>query len=153
MMKHLLGMLLVCIYNMRKINSQLISSNFSEETGGRNYSAQIMFFCFVISITLIVMNLLLAVTINNTENLAERSKLLLAKRRIDDVLLATKYPKWLSKLMTCFSKNCTLPIVKWFVKRRMPILQWGSLDQKTQERKTKVNFIKTIRFDNVLSHF
>lgn len=85
------------------------------------------------------MNLLLAVTISNTENLAERSKLLLAKRRIDDVLLATKYPKWLSKLMNSLSSNCSLPIVKWFVKRRLPILQWGSIDKKNQERKTKVS--------------
>ena len=96
------------------------------------------------------MNLLLAVTINNTENLAERSKLLLAKRRIDDVLLATKYPKWVSKLMNCFSKNCSLPIVKWFVRRRLPILQWGSQDPAKPERKTKVLPISlVINFINV----
>ena len=57
-----------------------------EEKGGLNYSVQVMFVFFLICISLIVMNLLLAVTVNKTENLAEKSKKMRAASRIKDVV-------------------------------------------------------------------
>ena len=57
-----------------------------EEKGGLNYSVQVMFVFFLICISLIVMNLLLAVTVNKTENLAEKSKKMRAASRIKDVI-------------------------------------------------------------------
>ena len=53
------------------------------ENGGRNYSTQIMLVLFMISVSILIMNLLITVAVNNTENLAERSELMLSRRKID----------------------------------------------------------------------
>ena len=48
------------------------------EKGGQNYSVQVMFVFFLVCISLIVMNLLLTVTLNKTENLVTKSKIMRA---------------------------------------------------------------------------
>ena len=53
------------------------------EDGGRNYSTQVMLVLFMISVSILIMNLLITVAVNNTENLAERSELMLSRRKID----------------------------------------------------------------------
>ena len=53
------------------------------EYGGRNYSTQIMVVSFMISMSILIMNLLIAVAVNNTENLAERSEVMMSKRKIN----------------------------------------------------------------------
>ena len=60
------------------------------EYGGRNYSTQIMVVSFMISMSILIMNLLIAVAVNNTENLAERSRMIFAQRKILHLLGARK---------------------------------------------------------------
>ena len=57
--------------------------NSVHENGGRNYSTQVMLVLFMISMSMLIMNLLIAVAVNNTENLAERSELMLSYRKIN----------------------------------------------------------------------
>ena len=52
------------------------------ENGGRNYSTQVMLVLFMISMSILIMNLLITLAVNNTENLAEGSELRLKKRKI-----------------------------------------------------------------------
>ena len=62
-------------------------------TGGRNYSIQIMFVLFMISMSILIMNLLVTVAVNNTENLAERSELMLSRRKTSFLEEFTSYKK------------------------------------------------------------
>ena len=59
--------------------------NTVHENGGRNYSTQVMLVLFMISMSILIMNLLITVAVNNTENLAERSELMLSRRKIDSL--------------------------------------------------------------------
>ena len=61
--------------------------------GGRNYSIQIMFVLFMISMSILIMNLLVTVAVNNTENLAERSELMLSRRKTSFLEEFTSYKK------------------------------------------------------------
>ena len=63
------------------------------KTGGRNYSIQIMFVLFMISMSILIMNLLVTVAVNNTENLAERSELMLSRRKTSFLDEFTSYKK------------------------------------------------------------
>ena len=56
-----------------------------------------MFIAFVVTITLIVMNILLAITVNKTENLVYESKILQAKKRMSDVIMAIDHFPYLKK--------------------------------------------------------
>ena len=79
------------------------------EKGGLNYSVQMLFVFFLICISLIVMNLLLAVTVNKTENLATKSKKMRAASRIKDAV-ETIDNKHLANCCSCF-KSLREPIL------------------------------------------
>ena len=85
--------------------------------GGGNYSAQTMFIFFIISMPLIVMNLLVAVTISNTSNLKEISKLMQAKRRIKDLFSARSVNAFCAKWFG------SIPILGKIVTGQKPILE------------------------------
>ena len=53
-----------------------------QKDGGRNYSAQLMMVAFIFTMALIMMNVLLAVTLNRTEDLENKSKIMQMKKRI-----------------------------------------------------------------------
>jgi len=80
-----------------------------EKNGGANYSVQMMFVFFLICISLIVMNLLLAVTVNKTENLATKSKKMRAGKKIKN-LVETIDNKHLANWCFCFP-NLKQPVL------------------------------------------
>ena len=66
--------------------------------GGLNYSTQAMTLLFMIFVSLVLMNLLIAITVNNTELLKERGQILISRRKIDELMEVTWYQKrYLSK--------------------------------------------------------
>ena len=60
-----------------------------KEHGGMNISAQVMVVTFIITMALIMMNILLAVTIDRTEDLEPKSRMRQAKRRANEIRVAT----------------------------------------------------------------
>ena len=102
------------------------------EKGGKNISLQFMFLFFIISITLIVMNLMLAVTISKTENLIQKAKRTQAGKRITDLLILTELnsvqkfaKKWYEKLLRA---SRIQPLIN-LLERRQPILsRWKNKD-------------------------
>ena len=102
------------------------------EKGGKNISLQIMFLIFIVSITLIVMNLMLAVTISKTENLIQKAKRTQAGKRINDLLCLTEInsvqkfiKEWYEKLLRASKIS---PLIN-LVERRQPILsRWKNKD-------------------------
>ena len=58
-----------------------------------NISAQDMDVTFIITMALIMMNILLAVTIDRTEDLEPKSRVRQAKRRENEIMVATKLRK------------------------------------------------------------
>ena len=102
------------------------------EKGGKNISLQIMFLIFIVSITLIVMNLMLAVTISKTENLIQKAKRTQAGKRINDLLCLTELnavqkfiKEWYEKLL----RASRIPPLIHLVERRQPILsRWKNKD-------------------------
>ena len=75
-----------------------------DEIGGRNVSVQIMFVAFMICMSMIVMNLFLAVTVNKTENLADRSRMIFAQRKIIHLIGAKKCFRIFKSCIECFAK-------------------------------------------------
>ena len=61
--------------------------------GGLNYSTQAMTLLFMIFVSLVLMNLLIAITVNNTELLKERGQILISRRKIDELMEVTWYQK------------------------------------------------------------
>ena len=102
------------------------------EKGGKNISLQIMFLIFIVSITLIVMNLMLAVTISKTENLILKAKRTQAGKRINDLLILTELNPlqkvvngWYEKLLRA---SRIQPLIS-LIDRRQPILsRWKNKD-------------------------
>ena len=64
-----------------------------KEHGGMNISAQVMVVTFIITMALIMMNILLAVTIDRTEDLEPKSRVRQAKRRENEIMVATRLRK------------------------------------------------------------
>ena len=62
--------------------------------GGLNGSTQVMTVFFMIFVSLILMNLLIAVTINNTEMLNDQSRINVSERRIIQLNEVLKFRKW-----------------------------------------------------------
>ena len=60
-----------------------------KEHGGMNISSQVMVVTFIITMALIMMNILLAVTIDSTEDLEPKSRMRQAKRRTNEIMVAT----------------------------------------------------------------
>ena len=58
-----------------------------------NYSTQAMTLLFMIFVSLVLMNLLIAITVNNTELLKERGQILISRRKIDELMEVTWYQK------------------------------------------------------------
>ena len=102
------------------------------EKGGKNISLQIMFLFFIVSITLIVMNLMLAVTISKTENLILKAKRTQAGKRINDLLILTELNSlqkvvkgWYEKLL----RASRIQLLINLIERRQPILsRWKNKD-------------------------
>ena len=93
------------------------------ENGGRNISTQVMFVLFVISVMLIIVNLLLAVTVNKTEGLVEESIKMQTKERIDDVIRPTVAPKWIINFRKCYQ-------TKSIQQKKRPIFKTCKKDRK-----------------------
>ena len=105
-----------------------------EKHGGKNGSVQFMFVCFVITIGLIIMNLLLAVTIGKTDQLSYKSKLIQAKRRINDIVQsadARAYSFYRKKSFSWF-QNALNYITFW----RKIKTRKGSVLKQCRENKT-----------------
>ena len=64
------------------------------DKGGLNYSTQAMTLLFMIFVSLVLMNLLIAITVNNTELLRERGQILISQRKINELMEVTWYQKW-----------------------------------------------------------
>ena len=64
------------------------------DEGGLNYSTQAMTLLFMIFVSLVLMNLLIAITVNNTELLKERGQILISQRKINELMEVTWYQKW-----------------------------------------------------------
>ena len=62
--------------------------------GGLNGSTQVMTIFFMIFVSLILMNLLIAVTINNTDMLNDQSRINVSERRINQLDEVLKFRKW-----------------------------------------------------------
>ena len=87
--------------------------NSVDEIGGRNVSVQIMFVAFMICMSMIVMNLFLAVTVNKTENLADRSRMIFAQRKIIHLIGARKCFLIFKSCIECFAKvTHRIPLLK-----------------------------------------
>ena len=87
-----------------------------DKIGGYNKSVQIMFMLFVISVMLILLNILLAVTVGKTEGLVDKSIKMQTKQRIDDVMLPAFTPHW----WVSFKENFQTKSIK---KKIKPILK------------------------------
>ena len=74
-----------------------------DEFGGRNISVQIMFLIFLIYASVIIMNLLIALTINSTEDLSKAADEDFLKRRIDDAFDCIEGLKGFPKLGKLFN--------------------------------------------------
>ena len=88
-----------------------------EKSGSRNYSTQVMFVFFVIIISLIVMNLLIALTVSKIDSLKKKGKLLQVKRIIKDVtslssMVRYNKNKWLKNLIEFYPINVQMPILE-----------------------------------------
>ena len=57
-----------------------------DDEGGLNYSTQAMTLLFMIFVSLVLMNLLIAITVNNTELLKERGQILISQRKINELM-------------------------------------------------------------------
>ena len=64
------------------------------DQGGLNYSTQAMTLLFMIFVSLVLMNLLIAITVNNTELLKERGQILISQRKINELMEVTWYQNW-----------------------------------------------------------
>ena len=87
-----------------------------EQTGGRNHSIQIIYLFFVISMSIVVLNLLIALTVSKIDDLKHKSKLIQAKRRIDDVASLKIYYDLKRKIRN-------IPILKKIMDIDMTILE------------------------------
>ena len=56
------------------------------EHGGQNWSTQILGVIYIVIGPLLLMNMVLAITVNNTKNLRERGKFFQTKTRVKDFL-------------------------------------------------------------------
>ena len=83
-----------------------------QEEHSRNYSTQIMFVLSLNILTLIVMNVLLAVTVNNTKNVKIRGKIKQCNKRKDDIFISTTISRWYNKI----------PILRKTLNQGLPIL-------------------------------
>ena len=118
-----------------------------EENGGSNISVQIMFVFFLICISLIVMNLLLAVTVNKTENLVIESKKMRAVERINNVdNVNNMNNKKLKLLDSCFS-NLNQPILPRCMKDKNYFVSIKSINE---HQNSKINkFRRFFKLDSL----
>ena len=82
--------------------------NTIEEKGGINGSTQVMTVFFMVFVSLILANLLIAVTVSNTEMLKDQSRIHISQRRISQLNEVMKFREW------CFFKifGKILPILR-----------------------------------------
>ena len=82
--------------------------NTIEEKGGVNGSTQVMTVFFMVFVSLILVNLLIAVTVSNTEMLKDQSRIHISQRRITQLNEVMKFREW------CFFKifGKILPILR-----------------------------------------
>ena len=102
-----------------------------EKTGGQNHSTQMMFILFVIIISIIVMNLLIALTVSKIDRLTKRSNLLQVKLEIKDLI----------SLSGLVRNNNIKWVKRWInkMKVQMPILE-----RLQRESCSQVNICKYI---------
>ena len=60
--------------------------NVVKRYGGRNYSTQIMYIFFVISMSMVVLNLIIGLTVSKIDELKDQSKLIQTKKKIIDII-------------------------------------------------------------------
>ena len=74
-----------------------------EEDGGQNWSTQILGVIYILIGPLLMMNLLLAITVNNTKNLWMQGKFLQTKTRVKD-----------------FFRYACMPVLLWLFRKIAP---------------------------------
>ena len=104
-----------------------------EKTGSGQFSTQIMFTFFLITVVLIIMNLLLAVTVSKTEDLEKESKLMQTESRVEDVVQSSYESKLDNIFLDCldYAYKCKYKRIK-----RLPLLERC---QKDGDNKYTVN--------------
>ena len=83
--------------------------NTIEEKGGINGSTQVMTVLFMVFVSLILVNLLIAVTVSNTEILKDQSRIHISHRRISQLNEVMKFREWflfknLAKILSILQK-------------------------------------------------
>ena len=103
------------------------------DVGGRNISVQIMFVAFMISMSLIVMNLLLAITVNKTENLVDCSRIVLSQRKINHLVGAREFHRIFKPILKVIEKvtKC-IPFVHDITRIPKPIFVPGYKNHKVR---------------------
>ena len=116
------------------------SSNFDfhaiKYLGGQNISSQLMLLIFIVTMSLIVMNILLAVTVNRTEDMENQSKLMQANNRINQVVMATDLVGWHKKIASYF----LLVIQKVFVTKSLDKISKPILVRFKSKKGRKYNY-------------
>ena len=69
-----------------------------DRVGGKNFSSQVMIICFIFTIALVMMNVLLAVTLSKTEDLENKSKIMQSERMVKEIAISQ-----MKHLRNCFS--------------------------------------------------
>ena len=88
-----------------------------KETGGRNGSAQVMYIFFVISVSMIVLNLLIGLTVSKVDDLKNESLLIQTKRKINDVVALKSYYDLKRKIIE------NIPILEKIIRKDETILE------------------------------
>ena len=92
--------------------------------------------------SLIVMNILLAVTVNRTEDMENQSKLMQANNRINQVIMATDLVGWHKKIASYF----LLVIQKVFVTKSLDKISMPILVRFKSKRGRKYNYKVNIHY-------
>ena len=92
------------------------------KTGSRQFSTQIMFLFFLITVALIIMNLLLAVTVSKTDDLEQSSKLMQSRDRVEDVVQHS-FQKKLTRQIMDYLACANISSMQFFWQRQRPVLE------------------------------
>ena len=111
-----------------------------DETGGRNFTIQLFFVLFVVFVSIIVMNLLVALTVSATGKLREEGEIIQAEKRMKDIV---KDAKMIHK-HPIFTKFGALK-EKWFGKSNSRIMGPDGQLAKRTTTKICVKYSETLK--------
>ena len=111
-----------------------------EEEGGLNGSTQVMTVLFMIFMSLVLMNFLIAVTTNDIEVLRNQSKIVIANRKIDQLNEVIEYRNWrfFNDIYGC---------IIFFGRKKLPTLNMGNpvFNEETGEKNHFKMVIKLLK--------